>query len=83
MSNKTKVIIFISSCFFFLACTNNNGPHHYKAMNLSNKSKDYVKGANDGCSTAEGHYTKNHSAFNNNSAYNEGWWAGRRNCEDN
>jgi len=83
MSNITKVILLLSSCFFFLACTNSNGPHQYRSMNLNNKSKSYVKGANDGCSTAEGHYVKNHSAFNNNSDYNEGWWAGRRNCENN
>ena len=83
MSTKTKIILAASSCLLFAACTSNNTGQYYKPMNLSNKSKAYVQGANDGCSTAEGHYKKNHHAFNTSSQYNEGWWAGRRNCERN
>ena len=83
LKKKTKVILLLCSYFTVSGCTSNTGSQHSRPMNLSHKSKSFVKGANDGCSTAEGHYKKNHSAFNKNSEYNEGWWAGRRNCENN
>jgi hypothetical protein len=50
-------------------------------MDTRGKSPSFVKGAEDGCDTAKGDYTKNHKAFNDDADYNEGWFAGRSYCQ--
>ena len=65
----------------FTACSSNSGPAPYKPLDLSNKTESFKSGVHDGCATADGDYTKNHDAFNNDIEYHEGWFAGRRNCE--
>ena len=83
-NSKTKTILFISSCLLFTACGSNSKnavPASYRPLNLDNKTESFQKGASDGCATAAETYKKDHEAFNNDFEYNEGWWAGRRNCE--
>jgi len=63
------------------ACSSSSGPAPYKPLDLTGKSESYKAGAHDGCATADGDYTKNHDAFNNDIDYHEGWFDGRRNCE--
>lgn len=66
----------------FTACSSSSGrPAPYKPLDLSNATESFKSGAHDGCATADGDYTKNHDAFNNDIEYHEGWFAGRRNCQ--
>ena len=53
----------------------------YKPVDIFGKSENFKIGANDGCLTADGKYTKQHDLFNTNIEYYNGWFAGRRNCE--
>ena len=83
-NKKTQAILLLSSSLFFIACGNNSKkptPQQYKPLTLNNKTESFKQGAHDGCMTAAETYKKNHEAFNNDFDYNEGWWAGRRNCE--
>ncbi len=81
--NRTILHIgVIASIFAFSACSGSHeGASPRKSMNVSGKSPIYVKGAEDGCTTANGDYTKDHHAFNTNYDYHEGWFAGRKYCE--
>ena len=80
---KTHTILFVSFSFLLGACGSSShpAPQSYRPLNLDNKSEHYRKGAHDGCVTAAETYKKDHELFNNDFEYNEGWWAGRRNCE--
>ena len=40
----------------------------------------YQEGKADGCRTANGEYTKDHTRFQTDTAYHEGWFAGRKAC---
>ena len=72
----------LCSVLLFTACSSaKKGPQPRKAMDTSGKSEAYILGAEDGCTTANGDYTKNHDAFNNDMEYYDGWFAGRRYCE--
>ena len=74
--------IILSSTLLFTACSRSNptlkGP---KPMDTRGKTETFIRGAEDGCATANGDYTKNHDDFNNDIEYHEGWFAGRRYCE--
>ncbi|SFZ98008.1 hypothetical protein MNB_SV-5-1668 [hydrothermal vent metagenome] len=80
---KYHLLLCLSATLIFTACGSSNRvqPQPYKPLDLSKKSENYKQGASDGCSTAAETYKKDHEAFNNDFEYNEGWWAGRRNCE--
>ena len=80
---KTQTILFITSILLLTSCGSNKPPQPqpYRPLNLSHKSESFKLGAHDGCITAVEVYKKDHEAFNNDFEYNEGWWAGRRNCE--
>ena len=83
-NKKTQAILLLSASLLFNACgssSQNAAPQPYRALDLNNKSESFKQGAHDGCVTAAEKYKKNHEAFNNDFDYNEGWWAGRRNCE--
>jgi hypothetical protein len=84
-NKKLHTLLFISLTLLFTACSSNKNSKHspspYRPLNLNNKSVSFKNGAHDGCTTAAEVYKKDHEAFNNNFEYNEGWWAGRRNCE--
>jgi hypothetical protein len=84
LDNKThKIILLLIYLILFNACSSNKkiGPQQYNPLDLRGKSESFISGANDGCETAYKKYKKDHEAFNNNFQYNEGWWAGRHNCE--
>ena len=49
---------------------------------LAGRGPEYRKGAEDGCRTAEGNYTKDSAAFRGSELYKEGWFAGRSGCND-
>jgi len=66
---------------FAAGCGSHSGPKVPKPMDTRGKSPSFVKGAEDGCDTAKGDYTKNHKAFNDDADYNEGWFAGRSYCQ--
>ena len=70
----------ISSLLLFTACSNPK-PRGPRPMNTRGKSETYIRGAEDGCTTANGDYTKNHNDFNSDVEYHKGWFAGRRYCE--
>ena len=78
-----KTILFMGLIIFLTACgsTKKRGPQPYRPLDLRGQSESFISGANDGCETAYDKYKKDHEAFNNDFEYNEGWWAGRRNCE--
>jgi len=82
-NTKTKILLSLSSLLPLTACgsSTHSTPQPYRPLNLSGKSESFKQGAHDGCLTATEKYKKNHDAFNDDFDYNEGWWAGRRNCE--
>ena len=83
-NKKNQGLLLLCASLLFTACgssSKNATPPPYRALNLDHKSESFKKGASDGCATAAETYKKNHEAFNNDFEYNEGWWAGRRNCE--
>jgi len=83
LNKKSHALLIVTSSLLLTACgsSSKNEPVPYKPLNLEHKSESFKKGAHDGCVTAAEVYTKYHEAFNNDFEYNEGWWAGRRNCE--
>ncbi len=44
------------------------------------KSPSYQQGEQDGCKTAQGEYTKSSELFRTDPDYENGWFAGRREC---
>jgi hypothetical protein len=80
---KTHTILFVSFSLLLAACGSSShpAPQVYRPLDLSKKSERFKQGAHDGCVTAAETYKKDHELFNNDFEYNEGWWAGRRNCE--
>jgi hypothetical protein len=51
-----------------------------KKINLDSHSVSFRSGYKDGCLTAKGIYTKNHKLFNDDFEYHEGWFGGRKEC---
>ena len=70
---KLPLYLLVSSSMFFAACTSSDVP-------MVPKSPMFKLGQTDGCTTATGTYTKNSENFRNNPDYQEGWFAGRRDC---
>jgi len=44
------------------------------------KSEAFQAGEKDGCSTAQGTYTKDSERFKNDADYHNGWFEGRKVC---
>jgi len=82
-NKKSHILLLATATLLLTACgsSSKSEPAPYKPLNLDRKSESFKKGAHDGCVTAAEVYKKDHEAFNNDFEYNEGWWAGRRNCE--
>ena len=71
--NKLSLSLIAATSMFLGACTSSDVP-------MVPKSPMYKLGQTDGCATASGAYTKNSANFRNNKEYQEGWFAGRKNC---
>ena len=74
MKKIVTLSLIAVSGMFFSACTSSSG------INMDNQTPGFQKGAKDGCETAKGMYTKDHTAFNKDQQYNEGWFYGRKKC---
>jgi len=70
---KLPLFLLTALSIFFTACTSSSVP-------MIPQSPMYKLGQTDGCTTATGAYTKNRENFRNNIDYQEGWFAGRKNC---
>ena len=46
-----------------------------------NRDVNYREGVKDGCKTADGDYTKNHTLFDTENDYRAGWEHGRLHCK--
>ena len=69
---KTMITVsFVASSLLFTACTS-SAP--------AVQSPSFKAGSQDGCATANGTYTKNSHSFSNDKEYQNGWYAGRKNC---
>ena len=74
--------LLVGTVLLLAGCSSaHRGPAPRKPMDTSGKTSTYIRGAEDGCTTANGDYTKDHEAFNSNIEYHEGWFAGRRYCQ--
>jgi hypothetical protein len=60
----------------------NNGEHFVYQGHDFGPSRDasYQKGAIDGCTTAGGTYSKDHTLFKSDPSYKAGWEHGRLHC---
>jgi len=82
VSKTTRIVSFaVATLLFTAGCGSQSGPKVPKPMDIRGKSPSFIQGAEDGCDTAKGDYTKNHDAFNRNVDYHEGWFAGRSYCQ--
>ena len=70
---KLQQLLLTTITLLFTACTSSDVP-------MVPKSPMYKLGQSDGCTTANGAYTKNSENFRNNKDYEDGWYAGRKNC---
>ena len=73
----TGLIIMVLT---FTACSGSKGPVPKAKPDYSNRSASFQSGAADGCKTASGVYTKSSHTFNSDKEYHDGWFAGRKNC---
>lgn len=73
---KARYKIFLGSMtlLFLLTGCGNHIPEHIV------KSPSYQAGEQDGCATANGTYTKDSERFKTDTDYENGWFAGRREC---
>jgi len=62
---------FVAASLLFTACTSSAA---------AVQSPSFKTGSQDGCLTANGTYTKNSHSFSNDKEYQNGWYAGRKNC---
>ena len=68
------------------ACTSSALPlgeaYIYNGINFgSDRDTSFKHGVRDGCKTADGDYTKDHTQFRNNESYKVGWEDGRLQCK--
>jgi len=70
-----QILLFIIFIILNQGCSNHQPS--FKPQNIS----IYKQGYQDGCKTAHGDYTKNHTLFNDNLDYHEGWFTGRNRCD--
>ncbi len=84
---KSKKIVtssFIALALLLVGCASKPTTTRYPSVyhgKLDKNSYGYKRGLKDGCATAKGKYTKNHSKFKNNRNYHEGWFDGRQKCQ--
>ena len=73
MTKTMNVVLIATASLLFTACTSSGVP-------APSHSPSFKQGSQDGCTTAKGAYTKNSLSFNNDKEYQNGWYAGRKNC---
>ncbi len=73
MIKTVNVALITMASLLFTACTSSGVP-------APSNSPSFKQGSQDGCATAKGAYTKNSLSFNNDKEYQNGWYAGRKNC---
>jgi len=74
----------IALALFVTGCAQKQKTNRYPDVyhgKLDKNSYGYKKGLREGCKTAKGTYTKNHTKFRSNVNYHEGWFEGRRKCQ--
>ena len=74
MKKITTMSLIAASALLLGACTGSG------AVDMSGQSPSFQNGAKAGCDTAKGMYTKDHTAFNNDAEYQNGWFYGRKKC---
>ena len=88
-SNLAKPLFFL---IFLVGCSSNNslspencgknGYFCYKNINFGkSRGRLYEKGIIDGCTTAEGRFTKDYSLSSTSRDYFDGWMLGRSKCK--
>jgi hypothetical protein len=87
MNHFQKLVVpaLLLTGLLFTACTSSLSPQNdymYKGINFgSDRDVDFRQGVRDGCKTADGYYTKNHTLFKSNESYRVGWEDGRIQCK--
>ena len=72
---RLSYLLYLIILLFLVGCSSN-----VKKINLDSHSVSFRRGYKDGCLTAKGIYTKNHKLFNDDFEYHEGWFGGRKEC---
>jgi hypothetical protein len=72
-----KYSIYITIALFLVGCSQSASK-----IDLNSHTQMFQRGYKDGCRTANGNYTKNHKLFNDNLEYHEGWFGGRKECNN-
>ena len=72
MKKIINIALIATVSLLFTACTSSSVPFV--------KSPSFKLGEQDGCKTATGAYTKDGNAFDHDTDYKDGWYAGRKNC---
>ena len=67
-----KISLVLTTIFLITACTSSEP--------VLPDTPSFKKGNQDGCTTAQGTYTKNSELFRNDADYQDGWFYGRRHC---
>ena len=73
MKKIINITLLATVSLLFTACTSPDIPAVVE-------SPSFKLGAQDGCTTATGEYTKDGAAFDNDKDYKDGWYSGRKNC---
>ena len=73
MTKTINVVLIATASLLFTACTSSSLPAPVQ-------TPSFKAGSQDGCATAKGTYTKNSHSFKNDKEYQNGWYAGRKNC---
>ncbi|MBL0722102.1 MAG: hypothetical protein JJV88_05925 [Sulfurovum sp.] len=82
--NRTHIIyLSILSIFLILmtGCSNKSKVSNERRTTVDTNNIEYRIGTEDGCETAKGNYTKDHSKFRVDLDYHEGWFNGRQKCQ--
>jgi len=74
MKKVVTLSLIALSAMFFSACSSSSG------INMDAQTPSFQNGAQAGCDTAKGEYTKDHHAFKTDMEYQNGWFYGRKHC---
>jgi len=81
MTLGITALLLLTACGGVHHMPESQGGFYYSGIYFGkNFSQTLKEGVEDGCKTSKGHYTKNHTLFNNDTDYNTGWFLGRNRC---